>query len=242
MASIVDGDTLDVDGPRGRWRVRLIGINTPEKGECFAQQATEGLRSLTHGEIVLVSDVSDEDQYGRKLRYLETADGVDVGAEMVRNGLAISRRYEPDTARSSVYERAQTKAEAAGVGLWAADVCGPVTGSAASIDIAIRADADGDDNYNLNDEWVRFTNTGQTPIDLRNWQVADESASHRYTFGELTVAPNATVTLYTGCGADDDANRHWCNEGSAVWNNSGDTVFLKDPNGNIVVTQRYEGG
>jgi hypothetical protein len=48
-----------------------------------------------------------------------------------------------------------------------------------------------------------------------------------------------SVTLFTGCGTDDDTNRYWCASGSAVWNNSGDTVFLRDGKGNIVVSLSY---
>ena len=39
--------------------------------------------------------------------------------------------------------------------------------------------------------------------------------------------PGAAVTLFTGCGTDTDVERYWCNSDSAVWNNGGDTVFLR---------------
>jgi len=78
-------------------------------------------------------------------------------------------------------------------------------------------------------------------LDLNGWTVADESASHRYTFRNLIVQPGASVTLYTGCGTDTDTDRYWCNTGSAVWNNTGDTVFLRDPNGNLVISETYTG-
>jgi hypothetical protein len=47
--------------------------------------------------------------------------------------------------------------------------------------------------------------------------------------------------LFTGCGSDTATERYWCNEDSAVWNNKGDTVFLKDPAGNTVVAETYRG-
>jgi len=111
--------------------------------------------------------------------------------------------------------------------------------ASASITVEIRADAAGDDNDNLNDEWVRFTNAGIAAIDLDGWVVADESASHRYRFADLVLAPGRSVTLYTGCGSDSPDMRYWCNTRSAVWNNSGDTVFLRDPSGNNVVVYSY---
>ena len=160
ITSVIDGDTIDVAGPEGALTVRLIGINTPESNECWADEATAALSALVAGEpLTLVRDSSDTDQYGRALRYVETAGGVDVGAALVESGHAISRRYEPDTARSDRYDTLQAQASDAGLGQWAADACGaPVAG--VSITVEIRADAAGDDNDNLNDEWVRFTNAG----------------------------------------------------------------------------------
>jgi len=220
--------------------VRLIGVNAPEDGECLADEAAAALRELAAGPVVLLSDETDIDQYGRALRYVETPEGLDVGGELVRRGLAISRRYEPDTGRNDLYDALQADAVAAGVGTWAPDACGPAADQV-SIEVDVRHDAAGDDNENLNDEWVRFTNTGGSAVDLDGWTVADESASHRYTFGGLALAPAASVTLFTGCGTDSKTERYWCNTGSAVWNNAGDTVFLRDPNGNNVVVHPYDG-
>jgi len=105
--------------------------------------------------------------------------------------------------------------------------------------IDVNADAPGDDGVNLNGEWVRFTNAGAEAVDFDGWEVADESASHRYTFTDLRLEPGAEVTLFSGCGPDDETARYWCMSGSAVWNNSSDTVFLRDGNGNIVTSLSY---
>jgi endonuclease YncB( thermonuclease family) len=245
-ARVVDGDTLDVAGPRGEFTVRIIGINTPEAGECFSDEATSALAALVAGEeLVLVADRSDVDQFDRSLRYVETAAGVDVGAELVAGGFAIARRYPPDVARSDAYADLQRDAQRAQRGLWAPDACGTsddldgVDTGAVDILVEINADAPGDDSVNLNGEWVRFTNRGAEAVDLDGWVVADESASHRYRFSDLRLDPGAGVTLFTGCGPDDGSARYWCVSGSAVWNNSGDTVFLRDDLGNIVVSSAY---
>ncbi len=124
-AEVVDGDTLYVSGPEGQLEVRIVGINTPESGECFSEEATDALTELVAGiDLVLVTDRSDVDQYGRALRYVETTDGVDVGAELVNGGFAIARRYPPDDARADRYADLQRDAQAAGRGLWASDACG----------------------------------------------------------------------------------------------------------------------
>jgi endonuclease YncB( thermonuclease family) len=241
-SEVVDGDTIHVVGPDGEQTIRMIGINAPERGECFYDEATSALRfSLGDRGLRLVTDVSDVDQYGRSLRYIELPDGTDVGAQLVEGGYVRSHHYAPDISRNDEYDQLQAKAEQAGVGLWAPDACGPPVASDVSIAVDGQYDAPGDDNDNLDQEWVRFTNTGAAPIDLSGWQVADESSSHRYTFDTLTLAPGATVKLFTGCGSDTETERYWCNEDSAVWNNGGDTVFLRDPSGNNVVAETYRG-
>ena len=239
VTSVTDGDTIEVAGADGALTVRLIGINTPESNECWADEATAALSALVAGQpVTLVRDASDTDQYGRALRYVETSGGFDVGAALVEYGHAISRRYEPDTARSDRYDTLQDRASEAGLGQWATDACG-VPVASVSIAVTIHPDAAGDDNDNLNDEWVRFTNAGSGPVDLAGWVVADESASHRYGFANLVLDPGGSVTVFTGCGSDTPDARYWCNTRSAVWNNSGDTVFLRDPSGNNVVVYGY---
>lgn len=239
VVRVVDGDTLVVTDGAAETTVRLIGINTPEAGECLADEATAALIELVaNGDVSLAADVSDRDSFGRALRYVETAAGLDAGRELVERGLAIERRYEPDVARSATYRAAQESARTAGRGMWAADACGEPDVTAA-IEIDVFADPPGDDTKDLNSEWVRFTNASSEAIDLDGWQVADESASHRYTFDELLVPPGQSVTLHSGCGADTATVRYWCNTGSAIWNNSGDTVFLRDANGNLVAHLGY---
>ena len=235
VVGVTDGDTIDVRIDGRVETVRLVGINSPERGECLADEAGRWLRDRVEGRGVdLVRDVSDRDQYGRLLRYVEL-DGADVGVELVRAGLALAREYPPDTARSAEYQIVQRAAEDAGAGMWAADACG---GGGTGADVAIsevRFDADGDDNVNLNDEWVRITNRGGSAVDLSGWVLNDTSATHRYSFPDgFVLGAGASVTVRTGCGTDSATDLHWCNEGSAVWNNSGDTAFLLDPAGAIV--------
>ncbi len=240
VVDVTDGDTLAVELPGGRAVVRLIGVNTPEAGECFADAATAALERLVEdGPVRLVRDESDTDQFDRLLRFVETPEGIDVGAELVRGGFAVSRRYEPDIARNDEYDRLQAEAQQASRGLWASDACGAPAAGGTDIAIEVEPDPPGDDTLNLNGEWVRFTNRGSTTLDLTGWEVADESASNRYRFGALTVAPGAAVTLFSGCGTDTDTERFWCSERSAIWNNAGDTVLLRDRNGSTVASLSY---
>ncbi len=243
VAEVIDGDTLRVAHGALERTVRLVGINAPERSECWADEATAAMRAIVWGEtVVLERDVSDQDRYGRLLRYLRTSTGQDVGGSLIDGGHAIARSYPPDTARDAEYRERQRAAREAGLGIWAHEACGPGPSldlGPDSIRIEIHPDAAGDDSTNLNDEWVRFTNVGREPLDLDGWMVRDESSSHRYRFSDLVLGVGAAVTLRSGCGVDSASERFWCVSGSAIWNNSGDTVFLQDPAGNVVAQLGY---
>jgi len=243
VVSVTDGDTLSVDLNGTTERIRLIGVNAPEAGECFASEATAELRSLTVGTTVrLVIDQTNRDDFGRLLRYVfvdeQTRGTVFVNEVLVEGGFAISNRHEPDTARSDELDAAQQRARDAGRGIWSSDACGP----AASVDLVIsevNADAPGDDNENKNGEWVTIRSRSGV-ADLTGFVLKDESASHRYTFPDrFVLSEGASVRVFTGCGSNTETNLYWCNSQSAVWNNSGDTAFLLDGNGNLVAQFSY---
>lgn len=241
LVSVTDGDTIRVKLGGLDEPLRLIGINAPEDNECYADEATSALRTLVEDESLrLETDRSDRDQFGRLLRYVYVGE-VFVNEWMVEQGYAIAREYPPDTRHADRLSAAQSRARDSGRGLWAPDACGSVAAGAITIG-TIRYDADGNDNFNLNDEWVELTNPGESVLDLTGWGVKDESASHRYRFpGGFTLEGGATVRLHTGCGTDTAVALYWCNQGSAIWNNSGDTVFVLDPSGNVTVSESYPG-
>lgn len=88
VTHVVDGDTVDLDSGD---TVRLVGIDTPERGECGFGPAQSTMKRLVLGkEVTLVASDEEADEYGRLLRYVEVG-GVDVGLRMVRKGLATAR-------------------------------------------------------------------------------------------------------------------------------------------------------
>jgi len=240
VTRIKDGDTIEIVMLSGvSETVRLIGINTSESGECFSEEATIALASLLSDEVItMTADVSDRDQYGRLLRYLWLDRGVFVNEIMVRGGFAQARDYPPDSLYAADIASAQESAQADAIGIWAEDACGPATGADLRV-IEVLADPPGSDTDNLEGEWVDIVNAGSTEVSMRGWVLKDESSRHRFFFADdFVIAPQSVVRIFTGCGPDDDETLFWCN-GSAVWNNTGDTAFLLDPNGNIVTFYRY---
>ena len=122
---VVDGDTIVValGGSRGT-KVRLIGIDTPERDECFYRAATERMRALVDGRSVkLVRDASETDRYGRLLRYVYVGTR-SINATMVSEGFATAATYPPDVAHALEFVALERRARLAGRGLWSKE-CSP---------------------------------------------------------------------------------------------------------------------
>jgi len=107
VTHVVDGDTVDLANGQ---TVRLVGIDTPERGQCGSTEATNNLARLVLDRRVRLT-VSDEDQdrYGRLLRYVNIGN-IDAGLRQIKRGFAIARYdsrdgygYHP---REPVYIRA----------------------------------------------------------------------------------------------------------------------------------------
>ena len=119
VTQVIDGDTIIIEGG---YRVRYIGIDTPEihpELEAYGIEALQTNRRLVEGKKVrLERDVSETDKYGRLLRYV-FVDGVFVNAELVRQGLAEAKAYPPDTKYQDYLEKLEAEAIQAGRGMWA---------------------------------------------------------------------------------------------------------------------------
>jgi micrococcal nuclease len=119
VTRVVDGDTVVIEGG---YRVRYIGIDTPEvrpEPEPFGIEALEANRRLVEGRAVrLERDVSETDKYDRLLRYVYV-DGIFVNADLVRQGLAYARAYPPDTGFQEHLEAMEAEARREGRGIWA---------------------------------------------------------------------------------------------------------------------------
>lgn len=112
---VVDGDTvIFTDGER----VRLIGIDTPERGEEYFSEATQHLQTLvTNKTLYLERDISKRDKYNRLLYYFYTENKF-VNAEMVSSGYARSYPYEPDTYHSFLFDCLEEQAKEQKLVIW----------------------------------------------------------------------------------------------------------------------------
>jgi micrococcal nuclease len=233
VANVIDGDTIVLTGGT---RVRYLGVNTPEYGQPFYEEAKRyNERLVLNREVRLETRGQAHDGYGRTLAYVYVGD-VLVNARLIAAGLGhlfvigSLDRYEE-------WLRLQKDAQAQHKGMWRNGVPGPLKIT------TVHADAEGDDRRNPNGEYVRICNVSNGPVDLRGFSIHD-SGPYRYVFPGGTLEPGYTALLLSGKGRDNTTSRrqltfYW---GSGpVWNNDGDTASLFDANDKLIDSFRVQG-
>jgi endonuclease YncB( thermonuclease family) len=116
VMQVIDGDTIDVNVNGTGYRVRYIGVNTPERDETCFQEAANANAALVQGQTVtLVRDVSETDRFGRLLRYVYV-NGLNVNGQLVAQGWAEAVEYPPDTAQTADFRALEAQARAANLG------------------------------------------------------------------------------------------------------------------------------
>ena len=123
VTQVVDGDTITVEGGM---RVRLIGIDAPERDEkCYAEAKKYLNSMILHKVVNLEMDITDKDQYGRSLRYV-WLDNKFFNAKIVGAGFAIAKQYDPDTKYQHIIADAEQEAIKKEVGcLWSKEETTP---------------------------------------------------------------------------------------------------------------------
>lgn len=120
VVGIADGDTLTLlDSTNTQHRIRLAGIDSPEKGQPFGDHCKKSLSDLVFGRTVEVES-SKLDRYGRVIGKV-LLDGLDANLEQINRGCGWHyKKYQneqPLEDRLS-YTRAEANAREVGVGLW----------------------------------------------------------------------------------------------------------------------------
>ena len=100
-----------------------------------------------------------------------------------------------------------------------------------------------DDSTVLNDEYVTFQNTCAFSCSLAGWTVKDRVVTRTpYTFKTVTLNENKKITLYSGAGTDISTKVYWNSvtlPNPAIWNNDGDTLYLRDQSGYLCLEYTY---
>jgi endonuclease YncB( thermonuclease family) len=113
VVKVVDGDSLHVYSNKGTYKIRLSGIDAPERGQAYGKRAKEHLEFLVAGKQV-IAIVESKDRYGRYVASVKVQ-SKDVCAEMLTAGYAWHyKQYD----NNKYYDELQREAKKAKRGLW----------------------------------------------------------------------------------------------------------------------------
>jgi micrococcal nuclease len=234
VARVNDGDSLVVETGSRDVEVRMMGINSPERDECFGAEAEDRLIELVDGQEVGLEEVG-QDQFDRTLAYVWLGDRL-VNLDQVNGGFAIATTPPEDgDPHGETLLDAEDAAFEAGQGMWSETVCGAsgaippvvVDGPASSFDPR------GPDEEVLGEEWVAFSS--DEAVELGGWVIRDESSEHRcHLSSGLTIDPGIGLTVAS-------TDPCWDPGDTSVWNNGGDMALLLDTTGRVVARHRYLG-
>jgi endonuclease YncB( thermonuclease family) len=120
VVSITDGDTLTLlDGTNTQHKIRLAGIDAPERHQAFGSKSQSSLAALAFGQNI-TANCGKNDRYGREICKV-LVDGQDINLEQIKAGMAwwyVAYAKEQAPQDRGLYEQAQFFAQARRLGLW----------------------------------------------------------------------------------------------------------------------------
>ena len=115
VSKVIDGDTITLDNGE---KVRLIGIDTPERGECYYKEAKLRLTELVlNKNIELEKDITNRDKYKRLLRYIYIENN-SINNILVEEGYAKAYYYPPDIKDYQIFKQSEKLAKKNSLGIW----------------------------------------------------------------------------------------------------------------------------
>ncbi|MEI6731683.1 MAG: thermonuclease family protein [archaeon] len=206
ISRVIDGDTIVLNDSR---HVRLLNINTPEKGTPHAVESKSFLQKYEGKSISM--DVQGTDKYDRTLARLYAPEYLNL--KMVELGLA--PKFLVDASELKLFSKAEETAIANALGIWVkSEYSNCLQGK-----------------VNQKDELVKIELSCN--ISTRNFTIKDESRK-TYILPDMT---NSFI-LHTFTGEDNATDLFW-NSNTDIWNNDRDTLYIFDRNGSLISFYSY---
>lgn len=250
VIGISDGDTIEVLQNGTQIKLRLWGIDCPESSQPFGNAAKKFTSDLAFGKIVRFQSMG-LDRYGRTIAKVYLPDGKYLSAELIAGGYAWwFRKYAPDEKDFEDFEEQARKEKK---GLWkdprsispwqwrAGERENASTEQEQTAETADTANLPGLSVSHLHcngagekepDEYAELLNSGTAEIDMTGWVLHDEGSNHEIVFQPgFRLHPGQRCKIFTN---EDSGCLSFHEEGSAIWNNSGDKAYLLDQQGRLV--------
>ncbi len=229
---VIDGDTIVIENTdslcsqhenlsRGKTSVRLLGINSPERGEFYYGEAKDFVEDLVLGKDTRLEFGKEKyDKYNRVLAYVFVGNK-NVNLELVEKGLA--NFYFP-SGKDMCYEDFKEAWEKCSENLCekSKDKC------VNCIELK---------KFEYKKDFVIFYNRCNFDCDLTGWGIKDEGRKN-FIFNEFILRGKKEIIIKVGDGEDDETTLFWKGE-KYVWTDSGDTLFLRDSKYKLVLWENY---
>ena len=220
ITRIVDGDTVDSD----IGKIRLLGINSPEKGEKYYQEAKDFLNEELLNKTAIIEYGKDKtDRYNRTLGYLFLNDE-NINLKQVELGLA---NYYFPSGKDIYYDNFKEA--------W--EICIKNNKNLCEKSKDLCAECIELKEFNYNSQEVVFYNSCNYNCNLNNWKIKDEGRK-KFIFRDFNLEKEKEIKIKVGEGIDNGEILFWTGE-DYVWTKTGDTLFLRDDQGKLVLWRAF---
>lgn len=217
---IIDGDTLIADGKS----TRLLGINSPERGELYYLEAKQFLEEMALNRTGRLEFGRERtDRYNRTLAYI-FINGQNINIMLVKKGLA--NFYFPSGKGQHYNEFEQAWQQCIENNINLCEKSEVVCSSCIKLK-----------EFNYKNQKVVFHNQCDFSCDLTGWEIKDEGRK-KFVFPKLILMKNEGVEIKVGEEQDNEDILYWGGE-TYVWTGTGDTLFLRDADGKLVLWESY---
>ena len=199
-------------------------MNTPERGELYYSEAKEFLEELVLNKTIRLEFGKEKyDRYNRILAYL-SLNGENINLKLVEEGFA--NFYFP-SGKDIHY----------GKFIEAWNICIENNKNLCEKSKNVCSECIELKEFNHNNQEIVFYNQCNFSCDLTNWNIKDEGRKN-FFFPTLILESKNQVKIIVKNELDDNKNLFWRDE-NYVWTSTGDTLFLRDPEGKLVLWESY---
>lgn len=217
---VIDGDTIVSNGTS----IRLLGINSPERGELYYNEAKVFLEELVFNQTVRLEFGKERtDKYNRTLAYIFLNDQ-NINLQLVENGYANIYFYGGKDKYSNDLESAWEECIDNNINLCEA------SSHQCSECIELK-------EFNHNSQTIVLYNNCDIQCDLTDWTIKDEGRK-KFAFPSFILDAYSSVEIIVGEGVDINNELYWTGE-DYVWTRTGDSLFLRDADGKLVLWGSY---
>ena len=217
---VIDGDTV----VSGNNSIRLLGINSPERGEKYYDEAKEFMeKEILNKTVRLEFGKEKYDRYKRTLAYLYI-NKENINLKLVEKGLANFYFPSGKDMHYDDFENAWNKCIENNLNLCESSV------NKCSQCVELR-------ELSVDNQQVILYNKCSFECVLTNWNIKDEGRK-KFIFPEFTLQQNKQVYILIGEGENTKNTLFWSDE-DYVWTRTGDSLFLRDEEGRLVLWKSY---